>query len=129
MERKRCIYSKEALQAALTGIKNGLSYTKASYQFGIPKTTLIDKMHKKYNENATPGAPTILTAEEEAHIVNWILHLGAAGFPVTKTQLLESVSILVNELKRPNPFKNGMPGRHWYEGFLNRHPEVCHRTS
>lgn len=51
------------------------------------------------------------------------------GFPITRLQLLDSVAILVTKLKRPNTFNDGRPGRHWYEGFLKRHPEITQRMS
>lgn len=121
-------YSKEELENALHAIRNGMSYKNASNQFRIPKTTLIDKIKKKY-KNDVVGAPTILSREEEQHIVNWIDYLGKSGFPVTKSQLLESVAKLVQRLNRPNSFKDGIPGRHWYEGFQSRHPELSERVS
>lgn len=49
--------------------------------------------------------------------------------PVTKLQLMDSVSLLVKSLKRPNKLNNGHPGRHWYEGFLQRHPEILQRMA
>lgn len=33
------------------------------------------------------------------------------------------------ELKRRNPFTNDRLGRHWYEGFFCRHPELSHRIA
>ncbi|KAB0790704.1 hypothetical protein PPYR_14850, partial [Photinus pyralis] len=106
-----------------------MSIRRASAQFHIPKTTLIDKMKNKHKEGARPGAPTVLSSEEEQSLVEWILYLGRVGFPVTKGQLMESVAKLVASLGRPNTFKNGMPGRHWYEGFLARHTELSTRIS
>ncbi|GBP77871.1 hypothetical protein EVAR_54036_1 [Eumeta japonica] len=38
--------------------------------------------------------------------------MGEIWFPGTKEQLLHSVSKLVEELNRPNPFKDEIPGRH-----------------
>ena len=50
-------------------------------------------------------------------------------FPITKEQLLDSVALLIKELKRPNKFSNGRPGRHWYDGFLRRQPQITARMS
>ncbi|KAI5722961.1 hypothetical protein M8J76_016235 [Diaphorina citri] len=121
-------YDKTTIENALHAIRNGMGYRKASLQFKVPKTTLIDKNKKKYkNENA--GAPTILRPEEENILVQWIFRLGKAGFPVSKPQLIESVTELLKKLKRPNPFKDGIPGRHWYEGFMNRHKDISCRVA
>lgn len=74
------------------------------------------------------GPNTILSKEEENWLVTWIIHIGNRGFPVTKDQLLDSVKMLIKKLKRESPFKDDRPGRHWYEAFLKRHPQLSLRT-
>jgi len=74
------------------------------------------------------GAPTVLTEEEEEIIVRWIIKIGRAGFPVTKDQVISSVTKVVQKLNRPNPFKDGIPGRFWWEGFERRHPQLSIRV-
>lgn len=41
---------------------------------------------------------------------------------MTKEQLLQTVSKLVENLNRPNAFKDGVPGIKWFLGFMQRHP-------
>ncbi|XP_067621255.1 uncharacterized protein [Eurosta solidaginis] len=62
------------------------------------------------------------------YLGQWILELGEVGFPITKTQLLDSVTKLIKSLNRKNPFKDVKPGKKWYNGFLARHPEVSKRV-
>lgn len=52
-----------------------------------------------------------------------------AGFSITKNQLLTSVAILMKELKRDTPFKNGRPERSLLDGFFKRHPELSNRMA
>ncbi|KAG5895399.1 hypothetical protein JTB14_018753 [Gonioctena quinquepunctata] len=101
----------------------------SSKTFCVPKTTLLYKSTGVYPIERKIGPETVLSTEEKTLLVRWILHVGNVGFPVTKTQLLDSVEMLVKKLKRTNEFTNGRPGRHWYEAFLRRHPEVSLRTS
>lgn len=54
--------------------------------------------------------------------------MAAIGFPVTKDLLLHSVQKFILNLERKNKFKKGLPGRHWYEGFLKRHPLMTKRV-
>jgi hypothetical protein len=70
-----------------------------------------------------------LTAQEEKQIVDWIHFLGRTGFPVGKQQLLEVVRKLVINLDRPNPFKDGLPGKGWFQNFMKRHPTVAKRVT
>uniref|UniRef100_A0A6P7FI18 Uncharacterized protein LOC114330406 n=1 Tax=Diabrotica virgifera virgifera TaxID=50390 RepID=A0A6P7FI18_DIAVI len=123
-------YTPELLNEALESIQSKtMSAYKASKLYNIPKQTLLDKIHRKYTKQSFAGAPTILTTTEENLIVKWVHHLADIGFPVTKDQLLYSVSKLVKELNRPHKFKNGLPGRHWYEGFLKRNSTITKRVS
>lgn len=59
--------------------------------------------------------------------MDWILYSEERGFPVTQEQLLNSVKWLVLDLKKETPFTKDKPGRHWYEGFYHRHPELSIR--
>lgn len=122
-------YTKDDLKNALEAIKNGVPCATASKEYRVPRTTLIGKIKGKYPEDCRNGAPTILTVEEENLLINWIINLGKMGFPVSKTQLLDSVALLVKKLNRPNNFTDGRPGRHWFDGFLKRHPNITQRLT
>ncbi|KAJ8926254.1 hypothetical protein NQ314_021375 [Rhamnusium bicolor] len=126
---KKLQYSEQDLQNALLAVENGLSYNKASKSFKIPKTTLIYKYQGKTPMPRKMGPSIILTAEEENLLVNWLFHMCDRGFPATKDTLLDSIQLLMKNLKRENPFTNNRPGRRWYELFQNRHPELTVRVS
>lgn len=126
---KRLQYSRDDLNAALQHMKNGMTTYAASKRFKVPKTTLLYKQRGIYAQNAHIGHPTILTASEENKIKEWLLYIAKTGFPATKDQLLDSVQLLLKNLKRQNNFKNGRPGRRWYEGFLKRNPDISERIS
>lgn len=122
--KKRKNYSREHIQAALEAIKSKtLSINKASKVFNVPKSTLIDTMKQRYKNPGIPGGSTVLTSEEQQILVRWILEMGDLGFPVTKIQLLESVTKLMQNLGRTNPFKNNRSEEKWYN-FLSRHPMI-----
>lgn len=120
-------YNEQNIKLALQQISEGMSVRSASKAFGIPRTTLQDKKFGRHQRSV--GAPTILTQDEEKVFTNWIIELGKQGFPVTKDQLLYSVSKYIAENGRSNCFKDGIPGRRWYESFLNRHKEISKRVS
>lgn len=128
-DKKRLKYSQENMEKALQDIREKkMSINQAAKLYNIPKTTVLDTLKEKYKNPRNIGGPTVLTSSEEMLLVKWILELGEVGFPVTKTQLLESVSKLIKNLGRTNPFKDDQPGKKWYNGFLARHLEVSKRV-
>lgn len=89
---------------------------------------LRDKHKGKTPSERKMGPDSILSTEEEAKTVTWLLKMNESGFPVTKEVLIDNVSKLVKKLNRPNPFNNGILGRTWYQNFMTRHPELSART-
>lgn len=85
-------------------------------------------MKNKVPIDAKKGPKTYLTDEEEDQIVKCIYYLSDRGFPVTRNQLLDSVRDIINEVVRKTPFTDNRPGRHWYEAFLRRHPDIAGRV-
>ena len=121
-------YTDESIRNAINAVSRGVSVRAASKQYHIPFSTLRCKYKGIYPIGKKSGPQTILTNNEEARLVQWILFVGSKGFPLTKNMLLDSVALLIKQLKRENPFNGGRPGRHWFEGFLKRHPELSIRT-
>lgn len=121
-------YTEAALLAAVEACNNGEAAATAAKTYGIPRTTLLDKLKGRTPLARKMGPRTILTSEEELDLEIWILELAKRGFLVTKEQLIDSVAKLIVELKRPNSFTEGRPGQKWYSSFLRRHPRISLRT-
>lgn len=63
-------YTSEDLEAALNGIrKKEISKNAASKKYGIPRTTLIDKIVGKYRPGKTKGRDPFLSETEELALV------------------------------------------------------------
>ncbi|XP_011687383.1 PREDICTED: tigger transposable element-derived protein 1-like isoform X2 [Wasmannia auropunctata] len=125
---KRIVYDKEVMDKAIEAVKSGTPINTASKLYKVPRSSLHSKIIKKYNHEKT-GPGTVLTSEEENNLVQWILHMCSVGCPVNKDHLINSVAVLIKKLNKQTPFIDGRPGRHWYEGFLRRHPLLRKRIS
>lgn len=68
-----------------------MNIRQAVKTYNIPKSTLIDTMRDRYQNPGNLGGPTVLLENEEKHLVTWIAEMGQLGFPVTKSQLVDSV--------------------------------------
>ena len=125
---KKLIYSPQNLQNAIKVLETGISLRKAAKAFGVPVATLSRRKNNPEIVKSKTGPANVLSEAEEQEIINWILHKAERGYPVTKTQLLDSVQNYIEFLKRKTPFTNNRPGRHWYEGFRKRNPNLLIRT-
>ena len=52
---KRKQWSNESMEAALEAVKKGLPVRKAATQFGVPRTTLQDRVNGKVEHGKKPG--------------------------------------------------------------------------
>lgn len=120
--------SEMQLLSAIQAVKNGASQFAAAKKFGIPRSTLFNKITGK-TQMGKPGPDTVLLPEEENTIEKWLFALAVRGFPVTKRQLLRSVQLYLDINKRKTVFKNNLPGRKWYNSFRRRHPTISEKMS
>ena len=131
-KKKRNIYTKKALQKAVEAVKNGSSYRKAAKLYFVPLTAVFRAMKSPSQLDGdckTPSKCTVFSVEEEKEICDYILYRAERGYPITKLELLDCVQSYVIQNKKTTCFTEGRPGRHWYEVFLRRHPNLTIRTA
>ena len=124
--KKRLQYRPEAMAMAIQMVKSGqMSKKLAAKSYGVPKTTLLDKLAGRVPEEPTRvGRKTVLTPAEELTLVGFINIMSEIGYPLTKNELLNEVQYVLNIDGRDTPFLNNRPGKDWFAGFLRRHPGV-----
>ncbi|KAJ0170056.1 hypothetical protein K1T71_014662 [Dendrolimus kikuchii] len=123
-------YCEQNLNKALVDIKNKKMGIRENCRFyGVPKTTVHDRLCGKVAANKKPkvGPDPVLGHEGEEQIKKWIIDMARCGFPINKSDLMESVAKIIRDTGIKNPFKDGMPGNTWYQSFLKRHPDISIR--
>lgn len=129
-KRKIHTYSEENLRKALEEVKNGAKIRETCRAYGVPRSTLQDRIKGRVSDKPRKMGPDpFLTLESEKRIVDWLIQLAKCGFPIKKQELLNTVQKIVLEEKVTTPFKNGKPGQRWYSSFLLRHPQISARTA
>ncbi|XP_037043651.1 uncharacterized protein LOC119079698 [Bradysia coprophila] len=120
-------YAKDRVQEAVDKIqKNEMSYGEASRFYGVPKTTLYNKM--KNSHNSPRGATTTLTKDQEDELAEWVLKHQEYGDPRTKHDIMNTAREIAElDDNSSNHFKNGLPTTGWVEGFLKRYPHIVFR--
>ena len=93
---------------AVEAVRLGIPLRRASSTYGVPRSTIHNKLKNIHPVDATKGPASVLSPDEEELLVMSIFHSTDKGFPVTKDQLFDSVKLLMKELK----FTNNRPGRH-----------------
>jgi transposase len=66
-------YDDKEMEAALKAVREeGMRPWTVSKRFGVPRTTLLDRVAGRTPDKAAMGAPPVLNAEEEATLCDFI---------------------------------------------------------
>ena len=85
-------WSKESLRTAIAAVQaNQLSINKAADTFGVPRTTLKNKISGSSALDTTQGPDPILNKAEEEEITVWAKNMARIGYGRTKEQIIEIV--------------------------------------
>lgn len=120
-------YQTDKLEEAVEKIRNNqMSYGEASRIYGVPKTTLYNKIQNTHNSRR--GATTTLTKTQEDELAEWILKHQEYGDPRTKQDIINAACQIAQlDEETSKHFKNGLPTAGWVEGFLKRYPHIVFR--
>ena len=123
--KKRKLYAKEALQAAYKAVKDSsISVNAAAKQYGVPLTTLRDRVDGRISIDTTrPGPPLLLAKDEEAEIVQFLHTMARYGYRYTRLEMGEIATDQAVEKGKKNPRANGLTTK-WVDNFIGRWPSV-----
>lgn len=128
VKRKLFQYSPHKVGLALGAIRSGMKVSTAAKTYGIPRSTLRNKLSGVAPESSGHVGPQpVLGSEIEAELVRWIIECSRSGFPVDKDGLCDSVQRIVTKQNLVTPFINNRPSRSWFEGFMSRHPDISQK--
>jgi len=91
----------ESFENALRDINCGSSIRKAGEKWGIPRSTLQDRL---YGKRKARGRNTVLSKAEETQFAEWLIERAKRGFGVTKDEFLDSVEAFISKDKRSTDF-------------------------
>lgn len=115
------------MKAAIAAVHGKrMSMRQAAKSYNIPQATLHRHSSGKY---VFTGQPTVLTAEEENQIAAWVIDISKRGFPISPTELKDTVQLYLNKGERTTIFKDNRPGQKWMNAFLKRQPILSIRMA
>ncbi|CAC5378343.1 unnamed protein product [Mytilus coruscus] len=131
MARKvKGLYQKQSpmLQRAIEAVRsNQMSIRKAADHYGVKKSTLGDHVSGKIATGRKSGRSTVFELDVEKQIVAKAQLVSQQGFGVSRKQLMRKAGQLARTMKLKTPFKKGIPGQAWWDGFRQRNPELVLR--
>ena len=115
-------WSEESMTGAMKAVADGLfGVNKAADEFGVPRSTLKDRLSGKVAHGARSGPTPYLSGVEEDELVKFLLTSTDIGLPKTRVEVIDIVRKAV--IKKRGTDK-GFNGEGWWHRFLERHPEL-----
>lgn len=121
-------YDRQALEKAVCAVKDGsLSVRKAAEQFGVPKSTIGDRISGKHELHVKNGRPPCIPREIEEKIVHALKIAARRGIGLTRRQVLSRTNLLCKRMKIGSGYKKFKAGKDWFEGLKKRHAGIVIR--
>ena len=98
-----------------------MTYRQAHQTFGIPRSTLSDKVNGNMTSQRR-GPEPYLGWEVEERIASWLKKMARVGYGQTCDTLFDKVQDIVTRLEIPTPFPDGRPTKNWYYLFMKHFP-------
>ena len=99
-----------------------MGVNRAADQYGVPRTTLKDRLSGRVTPGTNPGPVPYLTSEEEDELVKHLLTCADIGYPKTKQEVLAIVRQAIHK-KREYAAKE-FTGKGWWNRFVERWPAI-----
>ena len=117
-------YDEEKLFSAYEDvIYKGLSIRRAAMQYGVPTTTLMDRVSGRVPFGKRSGPVKYLSDEEENELIHFVTECADVGYSYSRRDVIALVQDVLT--------RKGLTDVHvshgWWEGFKKRHPELVLR--
>ncbi|MES9884386.1 MAG: helix-turn-helix domain-containing protein [Sedimenticola sp.] len=120
-------YPAENMLKAVAAVNGGLSIRQAATKYGVPRSSLGDRMSGRTAPAARPGKAPVIPKEIESQMVTKAMTLAEQGFGVSKRNLSSRAGQLCRTMGLKNNFTKGVPGKAWWAGLRARHPSLSLR--
>ena len=113
------------MQKALESVRlQGISVRRAAVEFGVPRSTLGDRISGRVTHGTVSGPQRYLSDDEEEELVRFLLGCASVGYAKTRKEVLSLVQSQVLRYQSVDrPISHG-----WWDSFCKRHPNLTIRT-
>ena len=117
-------YEQSRMLRALNAVREGQSIRRAALEYGLPKSTLGDRMSGRVTHGTLSGPPRYLSSDEEEELVRFLLGCSSMGYAKSRKEVFALVQGLV--VAKRGLTKAITSG--WWESFCRRHPNLTLRA-
>ena len=118
-------WTNEAMEAAMRAVYDGeMGVNQASREYGIPTTTLRDRISERVTHGTPMGARSYLNQHEDETLEDFLLTASSIGFGKTRAHVMMYAEMVAKEKNLLR--KHHITGR-WFDGFCKRHPDLSLR--
>ena len=126
---QRKLWSLESMEAALRDVEDGSrGLREAARTYNVPVETLRRRALGHVGLECRSGPSTVLTHDEEQTLMEYCVKMSEMGFGLGREDVMRMAFQIVEKSGRSHPFKDGMAGRSWMDGFMKRFPRLTLRT-
>ena len=123
---KRKLWNEETMESALQEVRVGnMSVRRAAVEYGVPKSTLHDRVSGKVLPGSVGGAPRYLEDEEEEELVKWLKGCAEVGYAKSVKEVCAIVGGIVSKKRGLEHFS---VTHGWWDRFRSRHPNLTLRA-
>jgi len=119
-------WTEEAMSSAVAAVKAGKAVRAASIEYGVPKSSLGDRVSGRVTEGARLGKASFLSKQEETELIETAQKRAERGTGFSKTNFLRFAGVLAQ--RNGKGFKQGKPSNMWYRRLKGRHTSFSLRT-
>ena len=121
---KRKQWSEESMTAALKAVEHGMSVSRASRDFGVPRSTIYDRFTGRVVHGVKPGPKPYLDQSEEEELGKYLKHCAKLGYGKTRKDVL---SIVESTTTERGTLRSSHVSDGWWRRFKERHGDLSLR--
>ena len=114
----------EQMEKAFAAVEKGTSIRKAAELYGVPRSTLHDRVSGRVELGCKPGKKPYLTIEEEEEVVSFLLKCAKIGYAHTRKEVIALIQRIAESKGVSQSVSSG-----WWTRFSQRHPDLALRTA
>lgn len=121
-------YTDDNLKQAIQVVSNNrMTIRQAAARFGIPKSTLSDKIKNRHEKKQ--GGQQVLSVVEKNRLTTGIMKCAEWGYPLTRREILYLVKNYLDRKGVKSRFKDNLPGNEWFYTFMKRNNHLTERLA